>query len=172
MASLLSRDTSWVVRAPNQRELFCIDYISSYLDSIHVVTRSFYWVSQCKNDENVVFSVLNIYTKYVIQSESQQMPVLEPNSAAMKLFMWISNVQKFLITWQEKFTKHLVNYDQIVNYKDHLKILLSMARLMKVEESVCSERTVKDLKHQYEREFKELNSLLLKPVPGDGNNKT
>ena len=121
MALLLSRDTAWVVRAPNQRELFCIDYISSYLDSIHVVTQSFDWVSRCEKDESVVISVLNIYTKYMVQSESQQMPVLEPNSAAMKLFLWMSNVQNFLITWKEKFTKHLVNYDQIVNYKHHLK---------------------------------------------------
>ena len=169
---VLTKDTTWVENAPNQRELFCLDYISSYLDSVQVVNGSFEWVSRCEKDESVVLSVLSIYSNYITKSKGQEMPFMEPNSAAMKLFQWVSNIDSFLVTWKEKFTQSLVTYDQIVQYKHHLRILQSMSSCMILEENVCSEQEVRELKHQYERQFKELNSLLLKPVPGDGNRKT
>ena len=177
MASLLTESIAWAEKAPSQRELFCLDFISSYLDTIKVITESFEWICHCEND--AVDSILNIYGNFLEISKCQPSMKEIPDSirdnesqSVKNLFKWILKIRDFLSTWRDRFNEDMVNYDQINEYKEHLSVLQKMSICMKVEHLVCSDQEVKEVKQHYEREFKELNSLLLKPIPGDGQRKT
>lgn len=177
MALLLTDSIAWAVKAPNQRELFCLDFIASYLDTTKVVTEKFDWICHCKN--NAMISILNVYGNFLEESKCQpsmkEIPdsVQDNKSQSVKdLFKWILKIKDFLETWRDRFNEGMINYDQIDEYEEHLDVLQSMSSCMKVEHLVCSDQEVKEVKQQYEREFKDLNSLLLKPIPGDGQRKT
>ena len=179
MSKQLMESISWVEKAPNQRELFCLDFVSSYLDGIPVVDGSFEWVSRCEDNECAVNSILNVYNNYLPNSNYQTTleqisdTVDQNESKSVKnLFQWVWKIKAFLSKWKERFTKKLMNYDQIMVYKRHLKMLQSMSSRMMVEELVFSEQELKAFKLEYEVEFRKLNSLLLKQVPGDEHRKT
>ena len=177
MALLLTDSIAWAEKVPNQRELFCLDFITSYLDTIKVVTENFEWLCHCEN--NAIFSILNVYDnfleKFNYQPSIKEIPDSVPDNESQSvkyLFKWILKIKDFLVTWRDRFDENMINYDQIYEYKKHLHVLQSMSSCMKVEHLVCSDQEVKEVKQQYERKFKELNSLLLKPVPGEGQRKT
>ena len=177
MALLLTESIAWAEKAPNQRELFCLDFITSYLDTIKVATENFEWICRCKN--NAMISILNIYGNFLEKSKYQPTMKEIPESvqdnesqSAKNLFEWILKIKAFLDTWRDRFSEHTVNYDQINAYIVQLTVLQNMSHCMKVEHLVCSEQELKELKQEYERKFKDLNSLLLKPIPGDGQRKT
>ena len=178
MALLLKEDITWAERAPNQRELFCLDFIGSYVDTFKVVADSFEWLSRCEDNESAVVSILDVYGSFVAKFHDQPTTeiILEPfldneSQSVKKLFQWIISIQHYLETWKERIMSSMINYDEIISYKKHLSILQRMSSRMKVDHLVCSGQEVKEVKLMYESEFKSLNSLLLKPVPGEGQRR-
>lgn len=178
MTVWLTGSITWVEKAPDQRESFCIDFITSFLDNIQITDTSFDWLSQC-SEYDAIYHILKVYENFMArancQSVVEQLPHCiqsNPSPSVEKLFKWIIGVQKFLQSWSDRFTSQSLNYDQIMLYKQNVNEMLKLSTYFNVEHLVHSELVVKATKLEFEKTFKELNSLLLKPVPIDGQEKT
>ena len=178
MSTHLTASITWAEKAPNQRELFCLDFIASFLEKIKVVKESCKWITQCEYID-AVLCILKVHSNFLTISKSQpplkQLPKCiqeNPCQSVVKLFQWILKIEEFIVIWRDKLKKGNVNYDEIMLYREHLQLMQKMAAHLKVEGLVFQDQHVKEMKIKYEHDYKELNSLLLKPVPGDVHGKT
>ena len=178
MANHLTGSTSWADKAPDQRELFCLDFITSYLDSVPVVNESFSWLSRFIDDE-AVCSVLKVYSHFIVKANCQtpmtQIPdYIQDNESqsVKKLFLWILKIESFLMIWRKRFADKLVTYDHIQLYLQNIKVMYDISVHLKVEHLVFQHEEVIVVGNEYESDFQELNSLLLKQVSTDGQGRT
>ena len=177
MTICLTDSITWVEIAPNLKESFCVDFITSFLDEIQITDTSFDWLSQY-SECDVIYHILEVYRNFVVtancESAVEQLPCCIESSlspSVKKLFKWIMGIPKFLQRWSDRLTSKSLNYDEILLYKQHVKVMLKLSTYFNVTHLVHSEHVVKEAKFEFEKTFKELNSLLLKPVPTDGQEK-
>ena len=177
MTVCLNDSVTWVEKAPNLKELFCVDFITSFLDNIQITNTSFNWLSQ-DSEREAIYHILEVCRSYIVTTNCQfafeQLPYCiqsNPSPSVKKLFKWIMGVPVFLQSWSDRFTSQSLNYDEILLYKQHVKVMLKLSTYFDVKDLVHSEQVVKEAKFEFENTFKELNSMLLKPVPTDGQDK-
>lgn len=177
MTVCLTDSITWVEKAPNQKESFCVDFITSFLDDIQISDTSFNWLSQC-SECDAIYHILEVYRNFAVTANCQfaleHLPYCiqsHPSPSVTKLFKWIMGVPNFLQSWSDRFTSQSLNYDEILLYKLHVNVMLKLSTYFDVKHLVHSEHIVREAKFEFEKTFKELNSLLLKPVPTDGQEK-
>lgn len=177
MTSWLNGSITWAVKAPNQRESFCLDFIASFLESIQVIDVSFDWLSRC-SENDAIYHILEVYKNFVACSKCQPSLELLPDciegnqsQSVVKIFTFVIEIHKFLKGWYDRFTSRSLNYDQILSYRQNIKRMQKLSTYLNAEYLVYPDRSVKETKVKFEDTFKKLNSFLLKPVRGDGQDK-
>ena len=81
-------------------------------------------------------------------------------------FQWIVQVQSIIKDWKQRFSKNLLNFDEIQEYGRLSGAVREVAVAVGAEMLIVDPNEVEMCKNQYLQLFEKLNAHLIKYIPG------
>jgi len=155
--------------------MFCLDFVNRCCTDIQVTSSTFDWVDTYLT---IIQKFGDIYSQSYASNSDEQMVIADelpqnilksPSTSVKQYFSWIQNIHKVMLTWKTELCSHNANYDEICEYTQKQQNIQSIAQHISATGLVVSTEDLKTLKYTFLEKFDELNSLLLKYLPGDSN---
>ena len=172
-ATTLKGSMLWFSNVPNQREKFCLDFMTAYLDKTSKSSSSFDWI-QSLCESGVIQSIGEVLQATGLKGYMDTLPVQVTNSqspSVVHFFEWIVEVHDIMYTLHKKILAHDVNYDVIFLYMNCIRSVKRFCSSLMITELAVQEKKLTDMMKMYEDKYQELNSLLLKQVHGEKHDK-
>ena len=168
----LCKKVSWFnAHSPHQQ--FCWGVVATCSSKIPVSSERFDWI------HSYVFVIRQLgkmFTTYCIARKldphcilSWHFPQEISTSASndvIHYFQWVKDVQDLLIVWQENFQHNEVNYDDILTYGTHHASIDQLGQALWANKLVVDRQIVQNVKNLFIDHFDQLNSYLLRYIPG------
>ena len=140
---------------------------------IPVSSESFDWI---RSYAFVIVQLGKMFTTYCITCKllgphcilSQHFPQISISASVdvIRYFQWVKKAQDVLIMWQRKFLHNEVNYDDILTYDTHHASIDQLGQALCANMLVVDRQVVQDVKNLFIDHFDQLNSYLLRYIPG------
>ena len=174
IATVLKGSTPWFSKDPNQKENFCLEFMTAYFENIPKSGSSFEWISSlCES--GAIQSIAEVLQASGLKGNMATLPVevtgSHASSSVAHFFEWVVEVHHIFSTLHKRFMAHEVNYDEIILYTDCIKSVKKVCSSLMIVEFVVQEKKLTDIKKMYDDDFQQLNSLLLKQVHGENHEK-
>ena len=169
--ALLCHDTSWLTDlSPHHK--FAFGVVSVCCAHLPVGNTLDWTTSYCE----VVKKLGSVYLNYckakgLVSEECciSEIPEDIANSsldAIHNYFQWIVQVQSIMKDWKQRFSKKLLNFDEIQEYSRLSAAVHDVAVAVGAEVLMVDPHEVEECKNQYLQLFEKLNAHLIKYIPG------
>ena len=165
----------WVIDYPTEPDIFLLKFVNSVCKQC---SSSLIEVTGADDSrlttilENV--SVLTILYQNVakkLQCETLYYEVLpgnlKRNEHAEGYFSWIGAVQHRFFQFRELFSKDILNYDEVIAYKESIKLFKNVAENVQAGELILTDQEIEHYKVNFQLQLSHLDSLLIKKAPND-----
>lgn len=174
MAAYMKESSDWVLKAPNQKQKFCLGFLSKYLEKIPASPSSCEWITQSLEVTKYVGEIYCAHKSDLSCPLLEQLPIEikeNPSQAVQDLFLWIRKVQCILEGWKIKVDDENINYDEIVTYQENHKSIGKTCGYLGGEVVVIPLIKLDAIKRTFQGNYQLLNAQLLKEIQGDTQGK-
>ena len=152
---------------------FCWGVVAACTSKIPVTAESFDWISAYDYVISTLGQLFNAYvnTRRLRGQEcilSFKFPdeVADSSDNVVLYFQWVRKAQDVLTIWQGKFLNNEVNFDDVLVYANHHTSIDRLGRALCADSTVIDGQDLKEVKHVFVTHFDQLNTYLLKYIPG------
>ena len=135
-----------------------LDWAKSYYQVIDQLGRIYSVFCQAQKNQE---------TRSVLDTESMPLDVAQSTCEGVKKFFdWMSQAQKVLAAWRERFTSKKVNYDSIILYLEAYGLLSRAATSLSANSLVVDGQYVQTIRSDFLQAYELLNMALIRYVSG------
>ena len=168
----LCQNMSWF-SSLSPRQEFCWGVVAACTSKIPVTAESFDWIFAY---DFVIATLGQLFNAYVntrrlrgqecILSSKFPDEVADSTDNVVLYFQWVRKSQDVLSVWQGKFLNNEVNFDDVLVYANHHTSIDRLGRAICADSTFMDGQDIQAVKNLFITHFDQLNTYLLKYIPG------